>query len=233
LALAYLHGKFIIHGDVKPSNILVNDNGEASIADFGISRVLDTTGFTTMASGTLRYMSPELLEACEEEEFNFPNMARPSSMTQEFFGFFKLGDEEIPMPQVTERSWCLDLPNLAESTPRVTEAADVWAFSMATLEILTGAIPFSHIKRDASVINYVVSGGRPKQERYPQVENEIWKILEGCWDANPIRRPTVASLSAFFSSLDTGQTRLPNPTLTATSRGAAECIRAGAQSVYM
>jgi serine/threonine protein kinase len=178
-AMEYLHGKFIVHGDIKPSNILVNDGGEVSITDFGLSRVLDTTGFTTVVSGTLRYMAPELLEVCEGEEFN----------------------------PVTTEGWRWKTPEFMEE-PMPGEATDVWALGMTVIEILTGAIPFSHIRRDASVINYVVSGGRPKQERYPQIDIEIWKMLEACWHVDPIQRPAMAFLSTFFSLQAAARSRL-------------------------
>ncbi|KAF9228510.1 kinase-like protein [Gyrodon lividus] len=60
--LAYLHKYKVIHGDIKPGNILISDNGQAVLADFGLSRLLEVSGFTTKnAPGTLRYMAPELL----------------------------------------------------------------------------------------------------------------------------------------------------------------------------
>jgi len=66
-------------------------------------------------------------------------------------------------------------------------------------QVFTGAIPFSHIKNDASVIMFILSGGRPKQERCPQINDEIWEMLEKCWDVVPKRRPSMATLSRFFS----------------------------------
>jgi Protein tyrosine and serine/threonine kinase len=66
-------------------------------------------------------------------------------------------------------------------------------------QVFTGAIPFSHIKSDASVIMFILSGGRPKQERCPQINDEIWEMLEKCWDVVPKRRPSMATLSRFFS----------------------------------
>ncbi len=38
IGLAFLHTSGIIHGDVRTGNILVKDNGEAAICDFGHSR---------------------------------------------------------------------------------------------------------------------------------------------------------------------------------------------------
>ncbi|KIK44091.1 hypothetical protein CY34DRAFT_803123 [Suillus luteus UH-Slu-Lm8-n1] len=60
--LAYLHGRDIVHGDLKPKNILIDNAGNAVLADFGQSRILGVSGFTTMTvAGTHRYMAPELL----------------------------------------------------------------------------------------------------------------------------------------------------------------------------
>lgn len=43
-------------------NILINDGGQAVLTDFGLSIVLEMSGFTTKNTpGTLRYMAPELL----------------------------------------------------------------------------------------------------------------------------------------------------------------------------
>ncbi|KAG1854146.1 kinase-like domain-containing protein [Suillus subalutaceus] len=62
--LAYLHGRAIVHGDLKPTNILIDDAGNAVLADFGHSRILGASGFTTSTitiAGTFRYMAPELM----------------------------------------------------------------------------------------------------------------------------------------------------------------------------
>lgn len=59
--LEYLHSKGIIHRDIKPANILMQ--GETPrLADFGISRAMQTENVSTAVVGTYNYMSPESFE---------------------------------------------------------------------------------------------------------------------------------------------------------------------------
>ncbi|KAF2912580.1 hypothetical protein DAI22_10g022200 [Oryza sativa Japonica Group] len=60
-ALGYLHSMCspVLHGDVKPSNILLDDNFNAKITDFGISRLLSTDKTHTVnCIGSIGYMDP-------------------------------------------------------------------------------------------------------------------------------------------------------------------------------
>lgn len=55
--LTYLHGKAILHCDLKPANVLLDGRGEARLADFGQARLTSEAG---PAGGTLFYLAPEL-----------------------------------------------------------------------------------------------------------------------------------------------------------------------------
>jgi len=59
-ALVYLHGKAILHCDLKPANVLLDDRGQIRLADFGQARLSSEAG---PAVGTLFYMAPEQAEA--------------------------------------------------------------------------------------------------------------------------------------------------------------------------
>ncbi|XBI60774.1 hypothetical protein VPH35_041659 [Triticum aestivum] len=63
--LQYLHDNHIIHLDLKPANILLDDNMEPKIADFGLSRCFDenqSRDITKTILGTIGYLAPEIRE---------------------------------------------------------------------------------------------------------------------------------------------------------------------------
>ncbi len=61
-ALAYVHEHGVVHRDVKPENVLFDQVGRARLADFGVSRSIETVSRHTKAGetfGSSLYMSPE------------------------------------------------------------------------------------------------------------------------------------------------------------------------------
>jgi len=133
-ALDHAHGHGIIHRDVKSSNILFDEAGQAVVTDFGLARAAsEHSGLTTSGAilGTIEYMAPEQLSVKRREEVGPPTDVYSLGIVA-----YEMLTGQVPFSGSTEEmigSHFMDEPeppsSLREGIPDEVEAAVLRALS--------------------------------------------------------------------------------------------------------
>jgi len=124
---------------------LVDQRGNALLADFGLLTILDSGTQSSSGGGSYRWMSPELFEP---ERFGVEDNRR-------------------------------------------TKSSDRYALGMVFYEVLSGHVPFPRYGKYAVILK-VLRGERPERPQGAEgnwFTDDVWKILESCWQPGPGDRP--------------------------------------------
>ncbi|KAF8723468.1 kinase-like protein, partial [Rhizoctonia solani] len=81
-------------------------------------------------------------------------------------------------------------PELFAEEPVLETPCDVWGWAMATLEIVSGSVPYYKHKQAITVMNKVMQGPPTSADHlefntYAYRPTEMWGLLEKCWKQNP------------------------------------------------
>ncbi|TFK53864.1 kinase-like protein [Heliocybe sulcata] len=102
--VSYLHHfkPVVIHGDLKGSNILVDQHARAVITDFGLSKVMEDFSdsmniLTSFFAGSTRWMAPELILALIEDDGHPP----PLTTHSDVYAFASVATGQLPYPHRT------------------------------------------------------------------------------------------------------------------------------------
>ncbi|HML99698.1 MAG TPA: serine/threonine-protein kinase [Tepidiformaceae bacterium] len=69
-ALQYAHEQGVVHCDIKPENIIINETGVAKVTDFGVAETLNRTlapGQAQDLLGTIAYLAPEVIQGAQPD----------------------------------------------------------------------------------------------------------------------------------------------------------------------
>ena len=209
--LAQLHAVHILHLDLKPGNVLLDQDGHAYLADFGISHALttleDCTAITS-AAGTPHYLyvpSKPLMCYC-----HVPLECPCTFCTSLYVLLACIGHARLHNPfsvastvhnltLVVIRICFANLFLCAGRAPEQADAdrgprgthTDVWGFASCVLHLATGRLPYRGLTHNQTLTALVKS-------RAPEVPSSLpaWlqQALKQCLSFDPAARPTVAHL---------------------------------------
>ncbi|RDB21823.1 putative L-type lectin-domain containing receptor kinase I.4 [Hypsizygus marmoreus] len=163
--LNYLHEKMVIHGDLSARNILIDDDGNARLADFGRAKVIGQPGYdTTLFAGSTEYMAPELFPKGDQEPV-FTKMSDVYAFSMVAFEVSQLGTK-----QISRISFLLEL--FTDRTPL-----------QRPVKVHQGRL-----------INYILEGNRPERrhDTHRRISDEMWTLMTRCWVSESSERPTAA-----------------------------------------
>ena len=132
-AVQHAHQRGVIHRDLKPGNILVNEEGQPKVLDFGVARAVGgQISLTTIETqtgqlvGTLPYMSPEQVEAAPEAIDTRTDIhALGVILFRVLTGRLPFGHDDPPLPELARRIVQDDAPRLSAVDPALRGDLDV------------------------------------------------------------------------------------------------------------
>jgi serine/threonine protein kinase len=110
LGMNYIHGKCFIHRNLKPENILVDDDNRIRICDFGSSRTFEA-GVTMTNAGTPLYAAPEVPDGHYDEKVDVYSFGLILYEIVSCDGLFSCPGDKTRLYLNLQKGWRPDIPS--------------------------------------------------------------------------------------------------------------------------
>lgn len=195
-ALAYIHSldTVLVHCDLKSRNILLDNNLQAKLSDFGISKYLGGG-----EGGTSTSRPPGGVHCLQQGDTSGTNRpGTPPGVDQEDV----VMDEVRHLLTQTSGSIRWIAPEVLLAYTHYSEAVDIYAFGVLLCELDTLQLPYEDLRsrRDGRPLNDAairkrVAKGQLKPRFSPECPPEVLKIAMRCLSFEPSQRPSALELA--------------------------------------
>jgi len=178
-AIEFIHSKGLIHRDIKPENIIISNNNEVKLIDFGISKECEKTSeYTTSEKGSIFYEPPEnTVEDIYKEETD-------DDTNEENTNFNDIGKTSFGCGR------------------KISKAYDIWALGVIISEIYSGEHPWGEeLRKKPNKILLNLMNKVPFPIPNSIKDKQIVQLIKHCTEILPKNRIEIKEILSIMNKI--------------------------------